>query len=334
MAGAIRTVARKLTGTIAAIVAVSCGGPTAPTKPPDPPTSGPAISCPAPTTAASTSLAGASVSFTVPTATGGKAPVAVTCAPASGQVFQVGTTTVQCTATDAASVTGTCAFTVTVTAPPRLARTRFLAFGDSITSGEVTVPITTTGGPIEGRGTILQYVLVPSAAYPTVLNTHLSQRYVAQSISMVNAGRPGETAADAVPRFVATMNANQPEVVLLLMGYNDISIGVRGLPRAVAALEQMAKEARARGARVFVATLTPTIPGRLRSEPTDVLLAYNEAIRNLAFGEGAVLVDLHDAVLPNVNSWIGVDGLHPTEAGYARMAETFAAAIQSELEVR
>jgi len=61
------------------------------------------------------------VDLTLPTgvtyATGSPA---VVCAPASGSIFPVGTTTVTCTATDTAGLTGTCSFSVTVndTEPP------------------------------------------------------------------------------------------------------------------------------------------------------------------------------------------------------------------------
>ncbi|MGC8952805.1 HYR domain-containing protein, partial [Chloroflexus sp.] len=47
--------------------------------------------------------------------------VAVTCTPASGSTFPLGTTTVTCTATDAAGNTASGSFTITVTsasAPP------------------------------------------------------------------------------------------------------------------------------------------------------------------------------------------------------------------------
>lgn len=54
----------------------------------------------------------------------------------------------------------------------------------------------------------------------------------------------------------------------------------------------------------------------------------------LKAGEGAVLVDLYQATLPNASAWIGVDGLHPTEAGYAFIAETFYAAVRADLERR
>ena len=47
-----------------------------------------------------------------------------------------------------------------------------------------------------------------------------------------------------------------------------------------------------------------------------------------------MLVDLYTSMLPDVFRYIGVDGLHPNEAGYTRMAELFLQAIQADLEVR
>ena len=57
---------------------------------------------------------GALVTYPPPTVTD-DSPVTVTCSPASGSFFPIGTSTVTCTATDAASNTSECTFTVTVT---------------------------------------------------------------------------------------------------------------------------------------------------------------------------------------------------------------------------
>jgi len=57
-------------------------------------------------------------------------------------------------------------------------------------------------------------------------------------------------------------------------------------------------------------------------------------LRTLAAGEGAVYVNLYDALLPSLTTYIGVDGLHPTEAGYRRMAEEFLFGIRTTLEAR
>ena len=47
---------------------------------------------------------------------------------------------------------------------------------------------------------------------------------------------------------------------------------------------------------------------------------------------GVVFADLYTTLLPEALNVIGVDGLHPTEAGYRRIAEVFFTAIASTLE--
>jgi hypothetical protein len=92
----------------------------------------------------------------------GQIPVTVACAPASGSQFPLGSTSVTCTASDALNRQATCAFTVSVTRLPTLQRTSFLAFGDSVTAGEVTVP--TTGA--HARPIPSFTLVVPAASYP------------------------------------------------------------------------------------------------------------------------------------------------------------------------
>ncbi|HVM59223.1 MAG TPA: HYR domain-containing protein [Verrucomicrobiae bacterium] len=61
------------------------------------------------------------VTFPTPAATDNcSASVTVTCDPASGSIFQLGTRTVTCTAVDAASNTATCTFNVVITGPEQV----------------------------------------------------------------------------------------------------------------------------------------------------------------------------------------------------------------------
>ncbi|MGH9311733.1 MAG: HYR domain-containing protein, partial [Vicinamibacterales bacterium] len=84
-----------------AALAAGCGGSSMGPMP-----TGPTIACPAAVTAVSNSGQPIGVSYAVPVAAGGSAPVAVTCTPASGSQFPVGSTLVICTATDARGRTG------------------------------------------------------------------------------------------------------------------------------------------------------------------------------------------------------------------------------------
>lgn len=318
---------------IASLLVVSCGGPNTPTSPtPTPPPGTLTVTCPT-GVVASTTATSVAVTFPAPTTSGGQAPVTVTCSPFSGSVFQVGITTVACQAVDARNTAAACTFPVVVSRIATLTRTRFLAFGDSVTAGEVTVPAATSapgGGMVWGPLRV-----VPEASYPTQLLTLLRARYATQSasIQVTNAGKSGESALDGAQRFPGVMASVNPNVVLLLEGYNDLGLyGSRGINAGIAGMDSMAKEARNRGARVFIATLTPSRPGGVNTLPPDWLVEYNNRLRTLAASEGAVYVNLYDAMLPALTTHIGVDGLHPTEAGYRRMAEEFFLAIRTTLE--
>jgi len=262
---------------------------------------------------------GAIVTYPAPAVQNGDPPVAVTCTVAQDAKLPLGPTQVTCTATDARQRTASCGFTVTVLPPPWLASTRFLAFGDSITEGVVSAPVT--------------LALLPTpASYPTKLEILLRARYTAQQPAVTNAGIAGELATDGARRLPSVVRAVQPEAVLLMEGTNDLSLWREGgISRAADALEDMVNAARARGARVFLATLPPQREGG-KGGGVELVRELNKAIRAVAAEEGAVLVDVYAALVTDLDRYIGADGLHPTEAGYERIAETFLAAIRTEME--
>src|SRR5207245_2816013 len=86
-------------------------------------TTPPSISCPNNETAECTGNGQATVNYPPASATDiCDGPLPTTCVPPSGSSFPVGTTTVTCTATDAAGHSSSCSFTVTVadTTPPSI----------------------------------------------------------------------------------------------------------------------------------------------------------------------------------------------------------------------
>lgn len=211
-----------------------------------------------------------------------------------------------------------------------LTATRFLAFGDSLTEGEITSPTAAAPG-------LAPFVVVPSASYPTRLQQRLRDRYRSQAADIVvtNAGRSGELVANGEARLAQLLANAQTQVLLLLHGYNDLlDYGAGGVSPASAVMDRMAKEGRARGARVFIGLMPPPIPGRQRSVPDDVVRAFNDRLRTIAAGEGAAVVDVYAALSANVAGYIGVDGHHPNESGYLRIADEFLARIGAELERR
>jgi lysophospholipase L1-like esterase len=270
--------------------------------------------------------AGLPVSYQVPDSQGGEGAVTVNCTPGPDTTFPIGTTEVECVASDSLQRSSSCRFAVTVTAPPRLRLARIMAFGDSITEGQVVVP---------GTESVL-LVTTPETAYPTVLSQLLNARYTDQTVTVFNRGRATERAELAETRFVDAFNAERPDVVVLLEGYNDIifaATSVLGIDAAEHGVSVLAADARNRGARVFICTLSPSRAGR-RQIPMSSIQAANERLRVVARGEGARLVDVFSALLPDVDANVGSDGLHLTPTGYRRVAETVFAAIRDDLEIK
>lgn len=316
---------------VALTTACTSSDPTAPdpTPPPPPPpvVAAPTLACPEAVTATTTGT-GATVSYTTPSAEGGQTPVTVACEPASGGVFAIGASEVRCTATDGLNRTASCTFAVTVSRTATITKTKFLAFGDSVTVGT-----TSSENPSPPPPYILRDI--PNESYPTVLRQLLAARYSSQTITMINEGKGGEKAVDAAGRAQAVFNANRPEVAFIMDGHNDLSTaGEAGIDGAIAAVNDMVKDARFRGARVFLATLPPPAPNLNRGIANVTIARFNEKLRAMAKGENAVLVDVYAAMAPEAARYMSADNRHPNAAGYRKIAETFFAAIQAELEVR
>ena len=312
---------------LALICCAGCNNtPSAPTPAPPPVVVAdpPELTCPAPVTVSAANV-DAAVTYALPESRKGQGTVSVVCTPPSGTRFPVGVTQAECVATDSLSRTGSCTFSVTVAAPPRLGATRIMAFGDSLTDGQTIL----SNDPYDLSAP-------PATAYPTVLGQLLSARYTNQTIRVFNRGQPGEQASRALSRFIATFVADAPDVVVLMEGYNDVkqtTDDVTGIANAIAGISELAGEARRRGARVFICTLAPGKPGRIEIQRS-ALDFINDRLRQVARSEGAVLVDIFSALLPDVNANVSIDGLHLTPLGYRRVAETVFAAIRADLEIR
>ena len=171
----------------------------------------------------------------------------------------------------------------------------------------------------------------------------------------------GSTVAEALAGQVPEAVALSPDVVTVWLNVNDILHGVTpalyeaDLTRLVTALR------RGGATKVLVANTPPLddlpayracLPGATATAtqraacpvsgalagavPAPATLnavadAYNAAIARVAAATGAVLVDLHAAGLTarqngTEASLVSSDGFHPSDAGHALVAKTFAAA--------
>jgi lysophospholipase L1-like esterase len=325
---------------VAAALAISCSSPTQPTPPPTL-----TVACPASVAAQSPDGNAVIVTFTAPQPSGGTAPVTSTCSSQSGWTYPVGSTPVTCTATDAKQQTASCGFQVNVTAPPQLSATKFVAFGDSITLGvESTCENSLIGGVPRltwfEEMQLLRTARVVDNPYPKVLQEMLARRYTAQDLAVVNEGKGGECPTgcpiNGVDRLPDVLSRRMPQWLLLQEGVNNINLDLpSSITNVINGLKMMIRQAKAQGVPVMVGTLLPERPiseGGCRGRGPELIAPANDQIRALVQSEGEVLVDLYEAFGGAPGTFIGVDGLHPTDEGYAKIAATFFEEIKKRLE--
>jgi lysophospholipase L1-like esterase len=201
-------------------------------------------------------------------------------------------------------------------------------------------------------------------SYPTQLLGLLTARFGTQAFTMDNEGFPGETAYQGSGRLVSGCPGNQsvfsrdhPDVLLLLEGINDIGGQYNYVPTQ--ADEQMiygylksdvAAAVAARVPFIFVSTILPVRECPTESPEQCRVGDYGDStvpnLGNMHIGEtnalilsgipGAFIVDGNAqlrAADPTLVTLIGEDGLHPTPAGYAALAQAFMNGITAHIPV-
>lgn len=348
----------------ALMIALSACGSTSPSPTPTPvqPLS---VACPANVTVTvpvgATSM---TVPYDAPVVTGGTPPVSVACAPASGSTFPLGTTAVNCTATDALGRMAVCPTPTSIIVKSHtIGVMNIVAFGDSITAGEnglsgqptFVAPSTCSEPPATaGRfGAIRsldnarpQFIDLPNS-YPTQLLNLLNATFI-QAFTMDNRGWPGENTQQGVTRLQCVLSVDHPDTLLLLEGINTLAQGgfsQTAMSQVVNDLRSDIQSAHAAGVSfIFVGTLLPSgncksgCNGTLSNNPS--IQQTNSQIQAMVANNaslGATLVDLYAAYAavdaPNYTTLIDTDGLHPTPAGNALTAKTFFNAIVAKAPV-
>ena len=217
------------------------------------------------------------------------------------------------------------------TPAPTLTVSRILAFGDSITEGTDSPPLS-----FDILGWNLPLAAGRSQSYPFKLKALIDARYTGQTIAVYNGGWAGRQAReDRDGRFGQALSEGKPDLILLLEGANDLNAvlgpneGINArVTSVVDALEDMVREAKNRGIPVLIATQTPQRPGGPKAWGVELLPRFNDNLRAMASKKDVPLVDLSQLPL----TFIGQDGLHPTEAGYQRIAEIWLDALKSRYE--
>ncbi len=215
-----------------------------------------------------------------------------------------------------------------------LGATRFMAFGDSITWGQIS-----------SFDASFLFDPIPGTEYPTQVDNQLESAYASQNFTVTNEGVPGEWALQAISsgRFAQRMAAQRPQALLLLEGINDLN-NAQSTSATVGYLQQMVEIARLYNTTVFIGTMFQTCVsdnnGVIRQNSADRIAGFNAALRAMAAGrQNVYVVDLYAAFGNNCgpNGGVGIlggDGLHPNPSGYSLIATQFANAVRSVFTVR
>jgi lysophospholipase L1-like esterase len=183
----------------------------------------------------------------------------------------------------------------------------YMAFGDSITRGDGS----SAGG------------------YPPDLQARLAAHFGGAAVS--NQGRDSTNSFEGVERMRRNLIGQRPAYTLILYGTNDWNAPeCQDNPncRTVTNLRDMVRAVKDFDSLPVVATLPPTNPALTPEGRNKWVSDVNDLIRAMARGEGAALADVHQAFLRQSNlASLFSDHVHPNDAGYRIIAESFFEAI-------
>jgi acyl-CoA thioesterase I len=184
----------------------------------------------------------------------------------------------------------------------------YVALGDSTVSGG--------GATSPGRTYVRRLYERLRAVYPQA--------------RLANLGVRGATAAAVVAGQLVAAIRQEPILVTLSIGPNDIT-SHRALADFARDIDTIMRTLRTKTSAVLVVNLIPdlAVTPRFRSGPHAAQVGrraeeFNAALSRSACAQGAVVVDLFTrsrAELPRHPELVADDGYHPSDLGYARWAE-------------
>ena len=188
-----------------------------------------------------------------------------------------------------------------------------LGFGDSITRGVMRSDGTTAEGYEPELEAFIDASLWPS--------------------QVLNAGKSGERTSNGVNRLIEKLNKYSLDYVLLLEGANDVLNGV-SYETTLYNLGIMVDYCISYNVTPIIATLTPLkidVSGSRGGYIDEILNYYNPGIKEIASGRGIEVSDQYAEFDGQWNRYSD-DYIHPNEAGYSVMAQTWYNSIPKEEE--
>lgn len=155
----------------------------------------------------------------------------------------------------------------------------------------------------------------------------------------LNRGISGQTTPQMLLRLRADVLALRPAAVVILAGTNDVAgnTGPTSVEQIAGHLRSMVQLARAEGVRVVLCAVLPAAqyPWRPELRPAATIVTLNGRLRAIAAELGAAWVDYHAAMADAAGGLpvaLAGDGVHPSPAGYARMAELLDPVLDAALK--
>jgi len=142
------------------------------------------------------------------------------------------------------------------------------------------------------------------------------------AVPIMNAGASGDTTADGLTRLSRDVLSQDPKVVIVLLGGNDI---LRNLPekQAMQNLSEMIDAIHGRGAAVLLLGL--------RGGTASYRTSYAEGYKELAKTKRVSFVpDILGGIMGNPS--LMSDSIHPNSLGYELMAEKIAPVLRKMLK--
>jgi acyl-CoA thioesterase I len=162
--------------------------------------------------------------------------------------------------------------------------------------------------------------------WPTDLSEKLRQR-----VHLINLGIPGITLYDALRLELPVAIDSHPQLVTIWLGVNDIADKVsttsysHDLEVLLSQLRSKAPAAQIMIANIPDLTLLPYFASYDQQELQRNIADYNQTIEQESQQNHAILVNMsqQNYNLKEHPEYISSDGLHPTDLGYAQIAELF-----------
>lgn len=151
-------------------------------------------------------------------------------------------------------------------------------------------------------------------------------------------GHPGSLATDFAKNGNLTgwLNANPPDVIVMLLGTNDVLLGKKPVNEVLAAYDVLLGQMRAKNPNVQIvfSNLLPLDPARWPQTAADGIKELNTAIAAYAPTKKTVTSPVY--FIDNFSGFDAVkdttDGEHPNDAGNEKMATKFFEATKSAIQ--